>query len=109
MMKLICDNGSFAFYYWKLWYNLTFLPWCKRTADVNWQCDLGILCYGDLLEGRLFNVELYETIIFIHLFNGADLKAQIIYRGMRNGNVIMISELVKDVGESTAANTNYRI
>jgi hypothetical protein len=28
---------------------------------------------------------------------------------MRNNNVIMISELVKDVGESIVANTNYGI
>jgi hypothetical protein len=26
------------------------------TADVDWRCDLRILCYGDLLEGGLFNV-----------------------------------------------------
>jgi hypothetical protein len=47
-------------------------------------------------------------IIFILLFNGADLKVQITYRRTRNVNV-MISELVKDVGESIVANTNYRI
>jgi hypothetical protein len=47
---------------------------CSRTADVHWPCDLGIVCYGDLLEGTLFNGELYETIMFIRLFNGADLR-----------------------------------
>jgi hypothetical protein len=29
------------------------------TADVDWQGDLRKFCDGDLLEGRLFNVELY--------------------------------------------------
>jgi hypothetical protein len=61
--------------------------------------DLGILCYGDLLEGRLFNVELYETVMFARIFNGGDLTLQIIYRRMRNDSV-MISELMKDLGES---------
>jgi hypothetical protein len=28
---------------------------------------------------------------------------------MRNDNVILLSELVRDVGESTVANTNYGI
>jgi hypothetical protein len=59
------------------------------TADVDWQCDLGILCCGDLLEGGLFKVELYETIMFVRLFNGAHLKVQIIYRRMRNHNVML--------------------
>jgi hypothetical protein len=61
---------------------------CMRTADVDWPCDLVIVCYGDLLEGRMFNDELYETIMFIRLFNGADLKVQIIYRRARNDNAI---------------------
>jgi hypothetical protein len=78
-----------------------------RTKDVDWLCDAGILCYGDMLEGRQFNVELYETIMFIRVFNGALLKVQIIYRRMKNDNLIMISELVKDVGESIVANTDY--
>jgi hypothetical protein len=56
---------------------------CMRTADVDWQCGLGILCYGDLLEGRLFNIELYTTIMLIRLFNDADLKVQITYRRMK--------------------------
>jgi hypothetical protein len=47
-----------------------------RTADVDWQCDLGILCYDDLMEDRLFNIELYAIIIYIRLFNGADLNVQ---------------------------------
>jgi hypothetical protein len=38
-----------------------------RTADADWQSDLGILCYGDLLEGRLFNIELYVTGLFVYL------------------------------------------
>jgi hypothetical protein len=38
---------------------------CMTTADVEWQCYLGILSYGDLLEGSLFNVELYEAVMFI--------------------------------------------
>jgi hypothetical protein len=59
-----------------------------RTADVDWQCDLGILCYGDLWEGRLFKIELYATIMFIRSFNGADLKVQITYRRMRNDVII---------------------
>jgi hypothetical protein len=53
------------------------------TADVDWQCDLSICCYGDLVKGRLLNVELYETVMFIHLINGGDLTLQIIYRRMR--------------------------
>jgi hypothetical protein len=67
--------------------------------------DLGI-CSGDLLEGRLFNVELYELCLFVYL---TALTLQIVYSRMRNDNVIMISELVKDVGESIVANTNYGI
>jgi hypothetical protein len=63
---------------------------------------------GDLLEGRLVYVELYEGITFIHLFNNSDLTVQIIYRRMRNDSV-MISRLVKDVGELIVANTNYGI
>jgi hypothetical protein len=43
------------------------------TVDVDWQYDLGIRCYGDLLESRLFNVELYDKIIFICFFQGAEL------------------------------------
>jgi hypothetical protein len=52
------------------------------------------------------------TVIFICLFDRSDLKDQIIYRPMRNGNVIMImiiSGLVKYVGESIVANTSYGI
>jgi hypothetical protein len=60
-----------------------------RTADVDWQCDLGILYYDDLLEGRLFNIKLYVTVMFMPLFNDADLKVQITYRRMRNDNVII--------------------
>jgi hypothetical protein len=55
-----------------------------RTADADWQCDLVILCCGDLLEGRLFDVRFYEAIMFLRLLNGADLKVPIIYRQMRN-------------------------
>jgi hypothetical protein len=62
---------------------------CWMTADVDWQCDVRNFSYGDLLEGRLFTIELYTTIIYIRLFNGADLKVQIIYRWMRNDNVII--------------------
>jgi hypothetical protein len=51
--------------------------WCMRTADVDCQCVLAVLCYGDLLECRPFNVELYETVMFIRLFDDADLKVQI--------------------------------
>jgi hypothetical protein len=47
--------------------------------------------------------------MFICLFNDADLKVQTIYRRMRNGNIIMISKLAKDVRESIVANTNYGI
>jgi hypothetical protein len=50
------------------------------TANVDWQCDLRNLCYGDLVKGRLINVELYETVIFIRSFNGSDSTLQIIYR-----------------------------
>jgi hypothetical protein len=39
-----------------------------KTAEINWQCGLGILCCGNLVD----------TIMFIRLFNSADLKAQII-------------------------------
>jgi hypothetical protein len=49
---------------------------CIKTADIDFQCGLRIICYGYLMKGRLFNVELYETIMFIHLFNGADLKVK---------------------------------
>jgi hypothetical protein len=31
----------------------------------DWQCDLGILYYGDLLEGGLFKVELYEILCLV--------------------------------------------
>jgi hypothetical protein len=61
---------------------------CMSNADVDWQRDLGILCYGDSLEGRLFNMELYATVTFIRLHNGVDLKVQIIYRRMRNYVII---------------------
>jgi hypothetical protein len=80
-----------------------------RTADVDWQCDLRNFFHGDLLEGRLFDVQLHEIIMFIRLFNGSDLTVQIIYRRMRNSNMIVISELAKDVGESIVANTDYGI
>jgi hypothetical protein len=36
---------------------------CLRTPDVDWQWDLGVLCYGDLLDCRLFNIELYAIVI----------------------------------------------
>jgi hypothetical protein len=72
---------------------------CMRTADVDWQVDVvGILCCGDVLKGRLVNVELYETVLLISLFNDAVLKVKIIYRRLRNDNVILISELVKRCG-----------
>jgi hypothetical protein len=45
-----------------------------------------------LLKGRLFNTELFEIVVF-RLFNGADSTVQIIFRGMRNYSVIMISTL----------------
>jgi hypothetical protein len=116
MMKLIGYYGSFVFYCWKSSHNLTLLnsltelPCCIALfADVHWQCDLCNFCYDNLLEGRRFNVELYETVMFIRLFNDGDLTLQIICRRMRNDNVIMISELVKVVGESIVANTNYWI
>jgi hypothetical protein len=57
------------------------------TADVDLQCRVLNFCYGDLLEGRLFDIELCATIVFSRLFNGAGFKLQIIYRRMRN-NVI---------------------
>jgi hypothetical protein len=47
---------------------------CCMTADVDCQCDLSILCCSSVLEVRLFKVELYERLIFIPLFNVADLK-----------------------------------
>jgi hypothetical protein len=47
--------------------------------------------------------------MFIRLFNGANKRVRIIYCRMRSDNVIMIGELVKDVGESIVANTNYGI
>jgi hypothetical protein len=115
-MKLICDNGSFAFYCWKSWDNLTFLNrLTEQPCCVAWgllisiSSVLGIHCYGDLLEDRLFNGELYETVTFIRLFNGGDFKVQVTYSRTRIDNVIMISELVKDVGESIVANINYGI
>jgi hypothetical protein len=46
--------------------------------------------------------------MFILLFKGGDLTFQI-YCQMRNNNVILISELAKDAGESILANTNYGI
>jgi hypothetical protein len=82
---------------------------CIRSANVDWQCDSGFLCYGDLLRGRLFHVELYETIVFIHLFNSADFKLQIIYRRMRNGIVIIVSKLVNNVIKFIVANADYGI
>jgi hypothetical protein len=71
----------------------------RMTTHVDCQCDLRNFCCGDLLECRVFNVELCETILFIRLFNCCDLTLQNIYRRMRSDNVIMISELVEDVGE----------
>jgi hypothetical protein len=47
--------------------------------------------------------------MFIRLFNRDDLNVQIMYRRIRNYNVVMISELVNNVGESIVANTNYGI
>jgi hypothetical protein len=47
--------------------------------------------------------------VFSRLFSGADLKVRIIYRRMGNDNVIVVSELVRDVGESMVTNTDYRI
>jgi hypothetical protein len=32
MMKSICDNGSFVFYCWKSWANLTFISSFNRPA-----------------------------------------------------------------------------
>jgi hypothetical protein len=61
------------------------------------------------LEGREFNVELYEAVMFIRVFNGGDVTLQIIYSRSRHNNVIMISELVRDVGESMVANTKHGI
>jgi hypothetical protein len=51
---------------------------CKRTR-YRLTHDLGNIYCGDLLKGRLFNVELYETVMF-HLFNGADPTVQITFR-----------------------------
>jgi hypothetical protein len=47
--------------------------------------------------------------MFIRILNGGDLTVQIIYRRVRNSNVIVISELAKDVRESNVAKTNYGI
>jgi hypothetical protein len=71
-----------------------------RNADVDISIgrNLGKLCCSDLLEGGLFNVELYERAKFIRSFDGGDLYLLIIYRRLRNDNAIMINGLVKEVG-----------
>jgi hypothetical protein len=45
--------------------------------------------------------------MFIRLFDGGDLKVQIIYRLLRNYNVIIISELMKEVEGWIIADRNY--
>jgi hypothetical protein len=52
--------------------NTAAMQLCTRAADVDWQYDSGILCYGDLWENRLFNIELHATTMFIRLFKGTD-------------------------------------
>lgn len=59
------------------------------------------------LFGRRYNFELSETVRkFIRLSVASD---RIICRRIRNGNVIIISKLAKDIGESIVPNTNYGI
>jgi hypothetical protein len=45
--------------------------------------------------------------MFLRLFIGCDLEVWLIYRRIRNANVIMNSEFLKDVGESIVADTRY--
>jgi hypothetical protein len=71
-------------------------------VDVDWSCSLSILFYGDLLEGRLFVVELCQEIILISLFDSTDSKVN--YRGMRSDRVIMINEFVKYMGDTIVVN-----
>lgn len=66
-------------------------------AHVNWQCDLDIVCYDDLLAVGIFNIEVYERIMFIRLFKGADLQCQIIYRRISD-KVTAIREGLVHVG-----------
>jgi hypothetical protein len=65
---------------------------CMRTADIDWQCYAMVICWR---VGYLTSI--YMRIMCICLSNGANLTVHIIYRRMRNGNVIIITELVKDV------------
>jgi hypothetical protein len=55
----------------------------------------------------MFNSELYERVMFIRLFDGIVLK--VIYRRVRNDSVIMISELVKDMGNSIIVRISVQV
>jgi hypothetical protein len=61
------------------------------------------------LDMSQYNAELlYETVVF-HLFNGGDSAVHIMSRQTRNYSVIMISELVNNVGESVVTDISYGI
>jgi hypothetical protein len=71
------------------------------TADVDWQCDLRNFCcvvicrrVDDLTPNYLRQLRMF-VCLFVYLT--AVTTLQIIYRRMRNGNVIIVSELVKSV------------
>jgi hypothetical protein len=48
-----------------------------RTADIDWQYDLCILCYVICLRVDYLTSN-YETVMFIRLFNIVDFTVQII-------------------------------
>jgi hypothetical protein len=43
------------------------------TVLVDLECDLRNSCYDELLESGPFNMEYYETVMFIRLFSGSNL------------------------------------
>jgi hypothetical protein len=60
------------------------------TADVDTRLRSYHVYCGDLLKGKLFRVNLYETVMF-RLFNGADSTVQIMLHWMRNYSVITVN------------------
>jgi hypothetical protein len=71
---------------------------CMKTAYVNWHTTK-VMFTLIVLKGRLFNVELYETVVF-RPFNGGDWTVFIVSSRMRDYSVIRISELVIYAEES---------
>jgi hypothetical protein len=61
-----------------------------------------------MLKCILYNVEIYETVVF-RLFNSGDSTVCIMFRRKRKYSVIMISELVNYVGELVVTDTSCGI